>query len=894
MSIRNLNFLFEPESVAVIGASIRPRSVGATVMQNLLAGGFKGPIMPVNPKYRAVAGVLTYPDVKALPETPDLAVICTPPQTVPELIQALGDRGTRAAAVLTAGLDEKYEQSDRTVQQAMLDAAKPNLLRILGPNCIGMMVPQIGLNAGFAHTNPLPGRIAFVGQSGALATSMLDWAKSSDIGFSAFVSLGNSADVDFGDILDYLGSDPETQAILLYIESIKEARKFMSAARAAARNKPIIAVKAGRASEGAQAAASHTGAMAGADDVFAAALRRAGILRVHTIESLFDAVETLARAKPLRGEQLTIMTNGGGPGVMATDALVLGEGQLATLSPATTECLDTLLPANWSHGNPVDIIGDAPSARYVETLETLLADPDSNATLFIHSPTAIVPSEEIATALAPVIQNAHSNVLACWLGRDGVAAARQIFINANIPTYDTPEDAVNAYLQLVNYRRNQEMLMETPPSIPTGFQPMVDNARLVIEMALADGRTWLTEPEAKLVLSAYDIPTVKTRVAKTPVECERLAQELDGPVAVKIMSPDILHKSDVGGVMLDLENPATVRNAAENMLKRLQQLQPEARVTGFTVQQMARRPGARELIVGASVDPIFGPIILFGQGGTAVEVIQDRSVALPPLNMTLARHLVERTHVAKLLAGYRDRASADLDAIYSTLVKISQLIVDIPEIMELDINPLFADEAGVLVLDARMRVQFAGAESGAQRLAIRPYPKQLEEQASFADGDILLRPIRPEDEPEHLAFFNKLDPEDVRLRFFQYKKALSHSQLARFTQIDFDREMAFIATRTNDAGQPETLGVARGITDPDNYDAEFAIIIRSDVKGKGLGTLLLDKLIRYFREHGTKMLIGETLPENTQMKELAKHLGFEVHTKYDLGIVELRLDLTSQ
>ena len=892
MSVRNLEYLFKPKSVAVIGASNRPRSVGATVIHNLLRSGFEGPIMPVNPKHRAVAGVLAYPNVQSLPETPDFAVICTPPSTIPGLIKELGDRGTRAAAVLTAGLDQNYGESEQTIQQAMLDAARPNLVRILGPNCLGIVLPHIGLNASFAHTSVEPGKIAFLSQSGALATSVLDWAKSSGIGFSCFVSLGNGADVDFGDTIDYLASDPDTQSILLYIESIKEPRKFMSAARAAARNKPVIAVKAGRMVEGARAAASHTGALAGADDVFDAALRRAGILRVKTIEALFDAVVTLAHAKPLQGERLTIFTNGGGPGVMATDALVEGGGKLAPISEETIAVLDAALPATWSRGNPVDIIGDAPPERYVDTLEALLKDDETGSIVFIHSPTAIVPSTEIAQALAPVAQKASRNVLTCWLGRDGVATARSIFSEAGLPTYDTPEDAVGAFLQLINYRRNHEMLMETPPSVSTGFQPMVRNARLVIEMVLTAGRQWLTEPEAKLVLSAYDIPTVETHVAKSPAECERIAAEIGKPVALKILSPDITHKSDVGGVMLDLETPQAVRTAAESMLKRVRKVHPDAEVTGYTVQEMARRPGAHELILGATTDPIFGPVILFGQGGTAAEVIRDRAVALPPLNMMLARNLVQETRVVNLLAGYRDRPSVDFDAIYLTLVKISQMIVDIPELMELDINPLFADEHGVLALDARMRVQAATVRTGAARLAIRPYPKQLEEWATFEGESVLLRPILPEDEPQHHEFFSKLDPEDIRMRFFRQISHLPHSQMARFTQIDYDREMAFIATRTNADGQPETLGVARGITDPDNIEAEFAIIVRSDLKGKGLGRLLMEKLVRYFRARGTHRLIGETMPQNVGMKELAKHLGFDTHSTEDFQTVEMKLDLT--
>ncbi|MDQ2694209.1 MAG: CoA-binding protein, partial [Pseudomonadota bacterium] len=495
MSIRNLNFLFKPRSVAVIGASNRRRSVGATVMRNLLDGGFDGPIMPVNPRYKAVAGVLTYPDIQALPEAPELAVIATPPAMIPQAIAALGERGARAAVVLTAGLD-------KTLVQAMLAAARPHLLRILGPNCVGLIVPGLGLNASFAHTRALGGDIAFVSQSGGLTTVVLDWARTNGIGFSHFISLGDGADVDFGDVLDWLGGDPDTRAILLYIESVRQARKFMSAARAAARNKPVLAVKAGRVPEGARAAASHTGALAGSDAVYDAAIRRAGMLRVTTVEDLFAAVQTLARAKSLSGDRLAIMTNGGGPGVMATDALVQAGGRLAQLSDATVAELDELLPATWSRGNPVDIIGDAPAERYVNALEVLLEDDGSDAVLLLHVPTAIVPSGEIAEAVVEVIQEASRNVLTCWLGGEAVAEARQCFARAGVPTYDTPEEAVRAFLQMGEYRRNQEQLMETPAAGPAQSAPDRAAARAAIDAALAAGREWLDESQARQVLAA--------------------------------------------------------------------------------------------------------------------------------------------------------------------------------------------------------------------------------------------------------------------------------------------------------------------------------------------------------------------------------------------------------
>src|ERR1700680_2739137 len=727
--------------------------------------------MPVNPKHGELAGIKVYPTVASLPAVPELAVICTPPATVPALIGQLGACGTKPPIVITAGLGAIRDAQGRTLKEAMLAAARPHLLRILGPNCVGLLVPGLGLNASFAHKSAAPGKIAFVSQSGALVTAVLDWAKSRGIGFSKFISLGDSADVDCGDVLDYLASDAETHAILLYLESVTGARKFMSAARAAARNKPVIVVKAGRIKEGAKAAASHTGALAGSDDVYDAAIRRAGMLRVTSTEDLFDAVETLARTRPLFGDRLAILTNGGGPGVMATDALIFGQGGLAEPSQETLRKLDAVLPATWSHGNPVDIIGDAPTERYVQTLQILLEDPQADAVLFIHAPTAIVDSSEIAAAVAPSVTKAARNVLACWMGGDAVKQARTICSQACIPTYDTPEEAVGAFLQVVQYRRNQDLLMEVPPSRSSDFLHARNKAQHIVTAAVAEGRTMLSEPEAKAVLVAYSIPIVDTRIARTIEEAAKVAAEIGFPVALKILSPDITHKSDVGGVALDLENAQAVDDAAKAMLKRLQQYRPDASVMGFTVQSMARRPDAQELIVGTTTDAVFGPVILFGQGGTAVEVVADRAVGLPPLNTVLARELISRTRVSKLLAGYRDRLPADLSAISRTLIQVSHLIADIPQIVELDINPLLADDHGVLALDARMRVA-ASAAGGVDRFAIRPYPEELEEWISWQGRRVLLRPIKPEDGTQHVEFFNALDPEDVRYRVFMRRREL--------------------------------------------------------------------------------------------------------------------------
>ena len=884
MSIRHLDFLFDPASVAVFGASLRPASVGATVWRNLHTG-YKGRLFGVNPKYASLDGVTLYASVASLPEAPELAVICTPPATVPGLIAELGARGTRAAVVVTAGLDAAQKQ-------AMLDAAKPYLLRILGPNGIGMLAPHIGLNASFAHTDALPGELAFVSQSGALLTAMLDFARSRRIGFSLLASLGEHADVDFGDVLDVLATDAKTRAILLYIESIEAPRKFMSAARSAARNKPVIVVKSGRSAQGQRAAASHTGALAGSDIVYDAAIARAGMLRVDSLQELFLAAETLTRFRSNTGSELAILTNGGGAGVMAADAAAQVGVTLAELSAATLARLDATMPPNWSHGNPVDIIGDAPAQRYVDALEALLADPQAGAVLFVQAPTAIVPSLDVAQALAPIASRTPPRVMGCWLGDGSAAPARAVFREAGIAGYDTPEEAVRAFAMLTTYRRNQAQLIETPPAAAAGEPVDAEGARRIVMQALAQGRSMLDEVEAKAVLAAYRIPVVETRrCGASPDEAASAAAAIGFPVALKILSPDISHKSDVGGVCLNLVGEALVRDAARTMLERVHELRPQAHVDGFSVQAMVRRPHATELIVGASVDATFGPVILFGQGGTAVEVLADRAVALPPLNVPLARALVARTRVARLLAGWRDTPPANADALHAALVAVSQLLADIPQLAELDINPLIANDEGVIALDARIRVS-AQAPAGAANFAIRPYPQQLVETVAWNGQTLTLRPIRPEDEAQHLEFLSHLDPEDVRLRVFYSRRSIEHSELARLTQIDYAREMAFLATTTDADGQERTLGVARAVADPDNVEAEFGIIVRSELKGRGLGELLLAKLIRTLREQGTQRLVATVLAENNRMLELARDLGFrDDPSRREPGTRAIALDL---
>jgi acetyltransferase len=871
MSIRNLDYLFDPTSVAVFGASQRPDSVGGTVWSNLIGGTFKGEIYAVNPRHSEFDGRPVYANASGLPTVPDMAVICTPPATVVGLIQDLSQRGTHAAVVLTAGLS--LEQKNQ-----MLAVARPSLLRILGPNCIGLLSPHIGLNASFAPINALPGELAFISQSGALVTAMLDWAEAKEIGFSHFISLGEHTDVDFGYILDYLASDAKTKAILLYMESIESPRKFMSAARAAARNKPVIVVKAGRSQQGQRAAASHSGALSGSDLVYDAAISRAGMLRVDTLQQLFLAAETLTRFRTNQSDKLTIFTNGGGAGVMAADAAAQADIDLVVLDNETVHRLDSVLPTTWSHANPVDIIGDAPVKRYTDTLHALNDDPNTGAILFIHAPTAIVSSESIARALVSLATEIPPRLMGCWLGEASVRDARKIFRDAGIADYSTPEEAVNGFAMLVAYRRNQAQLMESPAvtsaTSQSSLSPASGVARKIVQRVLADGREMLSEAEAKELISAFGIRVVATQsVGIQSLDAASAANAIGFPVALKILSKDITHKSDVHGVVLNLEDAGQVHDAVNTMLEHVNLAAPTARIDGFTVQAMVKLDHSHELIVGASVDSVFGPVIMFGQGGTSVELVADRAVALPPLNQALARALVQRTRVAKLLGGFRDTPPADQEALHRIIVAVSELIASVPEVVELDINPLNLSPSGAIALDARIKVS-SKSLGGAKHFAIRPYPAELTETIDWQGQKLTLRAIRPEDETQHLAFLGRLDPEDVHMRVFFSKRSIERSELARLTQIDYEREMAIIAVRTDQTGAEETLGVARAIADPDNVDAEFGVIVRSDLKSAGMGRILMDKLISVLRTRGTLRLVGTVLSRNQQMLALAKELGF--------------------
>ncbi len=898
MTIRNLNFLFAPRSIVLIGASQTPGTVAGVMTNNIFSAGFKGEIFPVNQKDKTSEGIATYPNIASLPQAPDLAVIAAPPDTVPGLIDQLGKRGTKAAVIIASGFSTIAEPQGRKITSAILAAAEPYLLRIIGPNSLGVMIPGVGLHAGFGLIHPLPGNLAFVSQSGAVLTAVLDWATSRKIGFSHCVALGDMADVDFGDMLDYLANDYATRAILLFIEDITSARKFLSAARAAARNKPVIVVKAGRHdTKNSQITASHTKSMANSDAVYEAVFRRAGILRVRDLQALFDAVQTLATTRQVAGDRLAIVANDGGIGAMAADTLINRGGQLAVLGQETMETFAKLLGTSWSQGNPIVMVSDAADNYYANALKILDQDKGTDAILVLHCPTALTSSTTAAQELIHAVKNRTSTfrqkaVFTCWLGDESAQEARRIFTENNISTFATPTEAVRGFMQIVRHRKSQEMLMETPPSITETFIPDTTGARQILAGALAENRLWLTSAEARALLLAYAIPFVDSYTATSPEAAAELAEKIGGLTALKILSADIIHRSEVSGVSLNLETPEVVRENGAAMLQRVMKLRPDASLQGFTVQPMIHRPHALELTISMVDDALFGPVLMIGHGGIAAEVIGDRTLTLPPLNMHLAHDAISQTRMYKLLQGYPGMPGADLDTIALTLIKVSQLISDCAEIAELHINPMLADEHGVLVLDARVKVVKA-AGAAADRLAILPYPKELEESLQLPDGQMLLvRPICPEDEPNFLKIFDGLTPEEIRMRFLHPMNTLPHSLAARLTQIDYDREMSFVVEGKNAVGEKELYGVVQITADPDKERAEFAIMLLHDMTGLGLGPMLLRRIIEYARDQGIGEIFGEVLSDNRSMLKLCRVFDFTVKSdREDPGIMLVSLKL---
>ncbi|PSC04571.1 GNAT family N-acetyltransferase [Alsobacter soli] len=898
MSTYRLENLFAPRSVALVGASPREGSLGRAVLKNLRDAGFPGPLHLVNPKYAEIDGVATAPSLSALPAPPDVVVIAAPKDSVPDLIDEAGRLGVCAAVVITAGFD----RGPGSAEERIAASARKSGLRIVGPNCLGVIAPGAKFDASFAARPALKGDLALISQSGAIAAALIEWAGNHGVGFSGVVSLGDKLDVDFGDCLDYFAQDRSTRAILLYVESINDARKFMSAARAAARTKPVVVVKSGRHKAGAQAARTHTGALAGSDAVYEAAFRRAGLLRVYDLDELFAAVETLSRVAPFKGDRIGILTNGGGLGVLAVDRITDLGNQLATLTPGTLDSLGQALPAGWSHGNPVDIIGDANAERYARALEIMLKDDGTDAVLVMNCPTALVSSKEAAQAVANVVKAHRASsykpkpVFAVWLG--DAAESNEIFEKARIPNYASEAEAVQGISHLIAYRKAQDLIMEMPPSLPEEFSPDVETARRLVREGLEKGERWLDPVAVTGVLEAYQIPVAPVRRARTPEEAAEIGAAFiaqGSAVAVKILSQQITHKSDVGGVVLNLSTPRAVEDAARAMLAHVAEVRPDAVLDGVTVQPTIFRPRGRELIAGLADDPTFGPVVVFGRGGTAVEVINDKSLALPPLDMTLAQTLIARTRVYRLLSGYRDVPPADIDAVALTLVKLAQLSADVPEIRELDLNPLIADESGCIALDARIGIEAVPAsERRAKmnpRFAIKPYPTEWEREMTLKGGlQVLVRPVRPEDEPLYVEFFKKVTPEDLRLRFFAKVKDFSHAFIARLTQLDYSRAIAFAAL---DKETGELLGVVRLHADANHDTGEYAILLRSDLKGRGLGWALMRLMIDYAKADGLKTVHGQILRENTTMLAMCEALGFEAHADpddRDIKNVVLKLD----
>ena len=880
MSQRGLEALLRPKSIAVIGASMKPDRAGFLMMRNLLAGGFAGPVLPVTPAWKAVQGVLAWPDIASLPFTPDLAVLCTHAKRNLSLLEALGQKGCKTCIILSAPPEQHAD---------LLACASRFQMRLLGPNSLGLLAPWQGLNASFSPVPIARGKLAFISQSAAVSNTILDWAQQREMGFSYFIALGDSLDIDVDELLDFLARDSKTSAILLYLEHLSDARRFVSAARSASRNKPILVIKSGRS----PAAQRLLHVNAGMDPAWDAAIQRAGLLRVQDTHELFSAVETLSHMRPLRGERLMIISNGAAPAALALDELWLRNGKLATLGEETLSRLHEALPGSVVADNPLDLRDDASSERYITALTILLDSADYDALLVIHSPSAVAPGSESALALIDALKKhprgKYVTVLTNWCGEFSSQEARRLFSEAGLPTYRTPEGTITAFMHMVEYRRNQKQLRETP-ALPSNLTADTAEAHKLLQQAIDEGATALDTHEVQPVLRAYGLQTLPTWIASDSAEAVHIAGQIGYPVALKLRSPDIPHKSEVQGVMLYLRTAAEVQQAAEAIIDRVKMRWPQARVHGLQVQSMANRAGAQELRVVVEQDPVFGPLIMLGEGGVEWRAQDQAAVALPPLNMNLARYLVIQAIKNKKIRGRSGLQPLDVIGLSQFLVRVSNLIVDCPEIQRLDIHPLLASAGEFTALDVTLTLApFSG--SSESRLAIRPYPQHLEENVTLKNGDAcLFRPILPEDEPALQRFIAKVTKEDLYYRYFSEINEFTHEDLANMTQIDYDREMAIVAVRRTDDGE-EILGVTRAISDPDNIDAEFAVLVRSDLKGLGLGRRLLEKLIGYTRDHGLMRLNGITMPNNRGMVTLARKLGFTVDIQLEEGIVSLTLPL---
>ncbi|MEQ9234677.1 bifunctional acetate--CoA ligase family protein/GNAT family N-acetyltransferase [Coleofasciculus sp. E2-BRE-01] len=891
-----LHSFFAPDTVAVIGATDKEGSVGRTLLWNLMSNPFGGTIFPVNPKRHSVLGIPAYSSIKDIPDPVDLAIIAIPAPLVPGVVQECVDVGVKSAIIISAGFKETGSKGVELEKQ-ILETARGKM-RIIGPNCLGLMSPRSGLNATFASTMARPGNLAFISQSGALCTAVLDWSFWENVGFSAFISIGSMMDVSWGDLIYYLGDDPHTHSIVIYMESIGDARSFLSAAREVALTKPIIVIKTGRTEAAAKASASHTGSLAGSDDVLDAAFRRCGVVRVNAISELFDMAEVWAK-QPRRpkGPRLTIITNAGGPGVLATDALISAGGALAELSEDTVTALNEILPRHWSHGNPIDILGDADPDRYTKALDIAVEDPNSDGLLVILTPQAMTDPTQIAEQLKPYAQKAGKPVFASWMGGSETKTGETLLNRASIPTYPYPDDAARLFNLMWQYSYNLSGIYETP-ILPSSAETGPDRAlaQQMIETARKAGRTILTELESKQLLAAYNIPIVHTGVAKTEEDAVNWANSLGYPVVLKLFSETITHKTDVGGVQLNLTDEEAVRWAYNTIKSTVTEKVGAEHFLGVTVQQMVRQDGAYELIIGSIVDPQFGPVLVFGSGGQLVEVFKDRAIALPPLNTTLARRMIEQTQIYKALKGVRGRQAIDLAELEQIMVRFSQLVIEQRWIKEIDINPLQASSDRLIALDARIILHDLDVEENQlPKTAVCPYPRQYVTPWQLNDGTpITIRPIRPEDEPLIVQFHQTLSEESVYLRYFSLMKLsrrIAHERLTRICFIDYDREMALVADYKNpQTGEHEILGVARLSKMHGINEGEFAMLISDPYQRRGLGTELLKRIIQVGRQEKLTRITADILAENVPMQKVAEKVGFHLERAgNDLVQAEIRL-----
>ncbi|MBI4772671.1 MAG: bifunctional acetate--CoA ligase family protein/GNAT family N-acetyltransferase [Deltaproteobacteria bacterium] len=889
MGIYHLDYLFNATYIADVGASEKTGTIGHAVMQNLLKSGYEGRLFPINPHYSNVFSIPAYHSLKDLEGPIDLAVVAIPLTHVPELIKQCIKVEVKGLVVISAG-GKEIGSKGREIEEEIRQEAKKGGIRIMGPNCLGFFCAGSKINASFALDSILPGNMAFISQSGAICTAIADLSVQEQMGFSHYVSIGSMLDIDFGDLIDYLGNDPRVKSIILYVESLTNFRKFMSAARAVSRVKPIVVLKAGKSAAGARAAASHTGAMAGEDAVYTAAFRRAGILRVDTIEELFDCAELLAKQPRPLGPRLAIITNAGGPGVMAADALSSYGIEPHALGPDTKQKLDEFLPPFWSRNNPIDILGDASPQRYRQALDVCVSSSDFDAILIMMVPQALTDAAAVAAELTKTLGDRRHLLLTVCMGGASMVKAREIYNKAGIPTFETPERAVRAFMHMVSYTRNLEMLQEIPPSLPRSLTFDVSKGNRVVHAALDRPNHLLTETESKTLLAAYGIPVNPTKEAASEDEAVQLAETLGYPLVMKVNSRDITHKSDAHGVILNLKNTEDIRSAYRAIMSAAHDYNPKAELLGVTLQPMLQRI-EHELLVGGIRDKDFGPVILFGSGGTLTEILRDRSLALPPLNRLLARRLIEDTRAYVFLKGYRNRPPANLDLLEEVLIRVSQLVTDLPEVAELDINPLVVSGDRMYAVDARVVVKSSDVSSP-YHMVISPYPNEYETYWHMKDGtEVFIRPIKPEDAPLLEKLFSSLSPKSIYFRFFSPLKHLPKDMLARFTQIDYDRDMAFVASHTL-GGEERFLGVGRLMSLPDFTTAEFAIVVGDPWQGKGLGAQLLSLVISIAAKRGIKKLGGRVLAENTTMLSLCHKTGFTVNRIPDTGEYEVEKRLS--